>query len=101
MTEHVSDVMPRACLEAIHDPDYVEEVIACTYAAAKKRRIGFAINESIPRRSQLSPGGTWLAAKLAFWHGYTANSAGGSHLRWRIRGADTAFLTIWRSRRTG
>ena len=31
------------------------------------------------RRSQLSPGGTWLAARLAQAHGYAANAAGGSH----------------------
>jgi acetoin utilization deacetylase AcuC-like enzyme len=79
MTVHVPDIMPRAWLEAVHDPGYVEEIIACRVAAAKERRIGFPIDESISRRSQLSPGGTWLAAKLALRHGYAANSAGGSH----------------------
>jgi acetoin utilization deacetylase AcuC-like enzyme len=79
MTVHVPDIMPRAWLEAIHDPDYVEDVIACRVALEKERRIGFAIDEGISRRSQLSPGGTWLAARLALRHGYAANSAGGSH----------------------
>jgi acetoin utilization deacetylase AcuC-like enzyme len=79
MTVHEPEVMPRAWLEAIHDPAYVEEVITCAVPAAKQRRIGFAIDERISRRSQLSPGGTWLAAKLALRHGYAANSAGGSH----------------------
>jgi len=79
MTVHMPDIMPRAWLEAIHDPTYVEEVIGCTVPAEKQRRIGFAIDERISRRSQLSPGGTWLAAKLALRHGYAANSAGGSH----------------------
>lgn len=79
MTVHVPDVMPRAWLEAIHDPGYVEEVLSCRVAAAKERRIGFAIDQDISRRSQLSPGGTWLAAKLAIQHGFAANSAGGSH----------------------
>ena len=76
MRVHTPDVMPR---EWLHDPAYVDEVLGCAVPAAKQRRIGFAIDERISRRSQLSPGGTWLAAKLALQHGYAANSAGGSH----------------------
>ncbi|VWX54235.1 histone deacetylase [Novosphingobium sp. 9U] len=79
MTIHAPDIMPREWLEAVHDPVYVDEVIACMVPAAKQRRIGFPIDERISRRSQLSPGGTWLAAKLALQHGYAANAAGGSH----------------------
>lgn len=79
MTVHVPEVMPREWLEAVHDPIYVDEVIGCSVPTAKERRIGFAIDERISRRSQLSPGGTWLAAKLALQYGYAANSAGGSH----------------------
>lgn len=79
MTIHSPELMPREWLEAVHDPAYVDEVIGCSVSAAKQRRIGFAIGERISRRSQLSPGGTWLAAKLALQHGYAANSAGGSH----------------------
>lgn len=79
MTVHEPEVMPVAWLEAVHEPAYVEEVVNCTVSPAKQRRIGFAIDERISRRSQLSPGGTWLAAKLAMEHGYAANSAGGSH----------------------
>lgn len=79
MTVHSPEVMPRKWLEAVHDPAYVDEVISCAVPAAKQRRIGFAVDERISRRSQLSPGGTWLAAKLAMQHGYAANAAGGSH----------------------
>lgn len=79
MTVHQPEVMPREWLEAVHDPAYVKEVIGCSVPMAKQRRIGFAIDERISRRSQLSPGGTWLAAKLALQQGYAANSAGGSH----------------------
>ncbi|WP_334185688.1 histone deacetylase family protein [Novosphingobium sp.] len=79
MSVHAPEIMPREWLEAVHDPSYVDEVIACSVPVAKQRRIGFAIDERISRRSQLSPGGTWLAAKLALQHGYAANSAGGSH----------------------
>ncbi|NKJ41640.1 histone deacetylase [Novosphingobium sp. SG720] len=79
MTVHAPEIMPPAWLEAVHDPAYVREVLACAVPPEKQRRIGFPIDPPIARRSQLSPGGTWLAAKLALRHGYAANSAGGSH----------------------
>ena len=46
---------------------------------AKERAIGFPVTARVARRSLLSVGGTWLAARLALTHGYAANSAGGSH----------------------
>lgn len=76
---HRPDPMPRNWIEAIHDPDYVAEVIAAGVSREKERRIGFPVTERVARRAQLVPGGTWLAAKLALAHGYAANSAGGSH----------------------
>lgn len=79
MTVHMPEAMPRVWLEAVHDPAYVEEVLTCAVPAAKERRIGFAVTERIARRSRLSPGGTWAAARLALTHGFAANSAGGSH----------------------
>ena len=79
LSTHRPDIMPREWIAAVHDPDYVDEVLAATVPREKERRIGFAVTPHISRRSQLSPGGTWLAARLAFVHGYAANSAGGSH----------------------
>ncbi|MGN6123229.1 MAG: histone deacetylase family protein [Sphingomonas oligoaromativorans] len=76
---HRPEPMPRAWIEAVHDPDYVEEVLSCTVPAEKERRIGFPVTPRVSRRSQLSPGGTWLAARLALRMGYAANGAGGSH----------------------
>ena len=71
--------MPRGWIEAVHDPDYVEEVLSCTVPPEKERRIGFPITPRVARRAVLSPGGTWLAARLALRTGYAANGAGGSH----------------------
>jgi acetoin utilization deacetylase AcuC-like enzyme len=71
--------MPRDWIEAIHDPDYVEEVLSCRVPAEKERRIGFPITPRVARRAAMSPGGTWLAATLALRHGFAANGAGGSH----------------------
>jgi acetoin utilization deacetylase AcuC-like enzyme len=76
---HEPELIPRAWIEAVHDPAYVDQVLNCAVPADKERRIGFAVTPRIARRSQLSPGGTWLAARLAIQHGFAANSAGGSH----------------------
>lgn len=76
---HAPEPMPRAHLEAVHDPAYVAEVIAAAVPSVKERRIGFPVTERIARRAQLTPGGTWLAARLALAHGFAANTAGGSH----------------------
>ena len=79
LVEHRPDAMPVAWLEAAHDPDYVAAVLTASVAPAIERRIGFAVAHDVARRAVLSPGGTWLAAKLAQEHGYAANAAGGSH----------------------
>ncbi|TCD06392.1 histone deacetylase [Erythrobacteraceae bacterium CFH 75059] len=79
LTEHAPAPMPREWLEAVHDPAYVDEVLAARVPAAKERRIGFPVTPRIAARVQHTNGGTWLAAKLALSHGYAANSAAGSH----------------------
>ncbi|MGP1283902.1 MAG: histone deacetylase family protein [Parasphingopyxis sp.] len=76
---HAPEPMPRRWIEAVHDADYVDEVMAAAVPQAKERRIGFAVTPAIRERSLLAQGGTWLAACLALEHGYAANGAGGSH----------------------
>lgn len=76
---HEPAPMPLPWIEAVHDPGYVAEVMALNVPRDKERRIGFPVTAHVRRRSLLSPGGTWLAAKLALAHGYAANAAGGSH----------------------
>ncbi len=73
------EAMPRAWIEAAHDPDYVAEVIEARVPREKERRIGFPVNELVAGRAQIVPGGTYLAARLAIERGFAANSAGGSH----------------------
>jgi acetoin utilization deacetylase AcuC-like enzyme len=79
LTLHQPDPMPRRWIEAVHDPAYVEEVLTLSVPKAKERRIGFPVTERVALRAQLSPGGTWQAARLALIDGYAANAAGGSH----------------------
>jgi len=78
-TRHRPEPMTRAWLEAVHHAAYVAEVLAAEVPREKERRIGFPVTRAISDRVQLTPHGTWLAAKLALEHGYAANTAGGSH----------------------
>ena len=79
LVEHVPEPMHVRWLQAAHDPAYVEAVMAAAVSTVIERRIGFPVTAEVARRAVLSPGGTWLAAKLALAHGYAANAAGGSH----------------------
>ncbi len=72
-------LIPRAWLEAVHDPDYVAEVLEARVPPEKTRRTGFPITEQVAYRAQAVPGGTWTAAMLALEYGFAANTAGGSH----------------------
>jgi acetoin utilization deacetylase AcuC-like enzyme len=76
---HTPEPMPRHWLEAVHDPEYVAEVLEARVPTAKTRRIGFPVTPAVAARAQVVPGGTWLAAHLALTHGFAANTAGGSH----------------------
>jgi acetoin utilization deacetylase AcuC-like enzyme len=70
---------PVDALKAVHDPDYVDAVLALALPADAERRIGFPVTERVVRRSLLATGGTWLTAKLALEQGAACNTAGGSH----------------------
>ncbi|MBX7542079.1 histone deacetylase [Qipengyuania sp. GH29] len=79
ITEHAPPPMPQRWLEAVHCPDYVEQVFSAEVPREKERRIGFPVTPHIAQRVAHTNGGTWLAAQLAKRHGYAANSAAGSH----------------------
>ena len=74
-----AEAMPVEWLERTHDPAYVDAVIEARVAPAIERRIGFAVTPAVSLRSQTTPGGTWMAARLALEHGFAAHGAGGSH----------------------
>ena len=76
---HTPEPMPCRWLEAVHDPEYVAEVLEARVPRDKERRIGFPVTPQVAARAAAVPGGTWLAAQLALRHGFAANSAGGSH----------------------
>ncbi|WP_230482934.1 histone deacetylase family protein [Sphingomonas sp. Leaf21] len=72
-------LMPPEWIEAVHDPDYVAEVLEARVPPEKTRRIGFPVTERVAYRARAVPGGSWTAALLALEHGFAANTAGGSH----------------------
>jgi acetoin utilization deacetylase AcuC-like enzyme len=84
--------MPRHWIEAVHDPDYVDEVLSARVPREKERRIGFPVTEAVALRSQMVAGGTWLAARIALDRGFAANSAGGSHHALATTGAGYCVL---------
>lgn len=76
---HEPRATPREWLEAVHEPDYVAEVLETRVPPLKERRIGFPVSAAVARRAAIVPDGTWVAAVLALRHGFAANTAGGSH----------------------
>lgn len=76
---HMPAPMPRAAIEAVHDPAYVAAVFDDALTPAEARRIGFPVTPEVVARSRRVMGGTYLAARLALAKGFAVNSAGGSH----------------------
>ncbi|KQS04758.1 histone deacetylase [Sphingomonas sp. Leaf357] len=76
---HTPEPVPLAWFEAVHDPDYVAEVLETRVPREKERRLGFPVTAEVARRARVVPGGTYLAARLALDRGFAANTAGGSH----------------------
>ncbi len=73
------DLMPVEWLHAVHDPAYVDAVLAGAVPPAIERRIGLPVTPAVARRTRLVAGGTYGAAFHALTHGWAANGAGGSH----------------------
>jgi acetoin utilization deacetylase AcuC-like enzyme len=63
----------------VHDPAYVDAVLAAAVPPAMERRIGLPVTPAVARRTRLVAGGTYGAACHALTHGWAANGAGGSH----------------------
>ena len=76
---HEAEPMPRDWIEAVHDPEYVAQVVEARVPPENARRIGFPVTEAVAARAVVVPGGTYLAARLAMRLGFAANTAGGSH----------------------
>jgi acetoin utilization deacetylase AcuC-like enzyme len=71
--------LPRAALEAVHDPAYVGAFLAGTLDDRAMRQIGFPWSPELVRRTLASARGTLGAAWLALEDGVAGNLAGGTH----------------------
>ena len=66
-------------LALIHDPAYIQSVIAGTLTDLEVRRIGFPWSTGLMERSRRSVGASIEAARHALTEGVSVNLAGGTH----------------------
>lgn len=71
--------IPRAALEWVHTPDYLERLFGPGLTATEERRLGVPWSPRLLRRSRLAVAGTVLAAQDALQNGCAGNLAGGTH----------------------
>ena len=76
---HTPEPASFELLAAVHDPDYVRQVLDAAVPPNVERVIGMPVTRSVSDRVQAAVGGTLMAARLALRHGLACNTAGGSH----------------------
>ncbi len=76
---HQPETPPRAWLEQVHLPAYVQAYCEGTLDAKAQRRIGLPWSPALVNRTCVAVGGTILTAKLALQQGLACNTAGGTH----------------------
>lgn len=78
---------PVELVARVHDPAYVEAVLAGTLPPRALRKIGFPWSPALVTRSLASVHGTVLAARAALARGMAGNLAGGTHHAFRDHGS--------------
>ncbi|MDK3159821.1 histone deacetylase [Kamptonema cortianum] len=76
---YTPELPPRAWLERVHTPEYIEAYCTGTLDPKAQRRIGLPWSPALVNRTCIAVGGTILAAKLALQQGLACNTAGGTH----------------------
>lgn len=76
---YIPELASLEMLTGVHDPEYVNQVLAAAVPLAVERVIGLPLTPDVVTRSRAEVGGTLLAARLALCHGLACNTAGGSH----------------------
>jgi acetoin utilization deacetylase AcuC-like enzyme len=71
--------LPRAVLELIHRPEYLDKLETSSLSSAEIRRLGLPWTEALWQRARLAAAGTLLASRTAQREGLAANLAGGTH----------------------
>ena len=78
--------LDRATIERIHDPEYVEKLLALDLDKKEARKIGFPLTKELVGREIIIAGGTVQGALKALQHGIAMNIAGGTHHAFRAHG---------------
>ena len=73
------EIIPRAWIEEIHSPNYVEAYIEGQLDKKAQRRIGLPWSKALVTRTWTAVSGTILTAQLALEYGLACNTAGGTH----------------------
>lgn len=76
---HIAQPAGFETLSAVHDADYVQQVLDAAVRSNVERTIGMPVTRGVSDRAQAAMGGTLLTARLALRHGLACNTAGGSH----------------------
>ena len=76
---HIAEPATFEMLAAVHDPEYVRQVLEADVPPKVARVIGMPMTRGVCDRAQAAVGGTLMAARLALRHGLACNTAGGSH----------------------
>jgi acetoin utilization deacetylase AcuC-like enzyme len=76
---HTPNSPPKAWIELVHTPEYVQAYYEGTLDPKAQRRIGLPWSPALVTRTCTAIGGTILTAQLALQHGLACNTAGGTH----------------------
>jgi acetoin utilization deacetylase AcuC-like enzyme len=76
-----------AAIKRVHDPEYVDAVLAGTLPAAAQRRIGFPWSQGFVERTLASAGSTLAATEQALRDGWSGTLSGGTHHAFRAEGS--------------
>lgn len=99
--EFVTPPMPsREALGRVHDPEYVERVLACRELPGEFEALGLRLTKPLVGAHRMHCGGTLAACRLALEDGVGLHAGGGAHHAHRARGGgfclfnDIAFAAL-------
>ena len=79
-------------IKAVHDPQYVEDLLAQNIEPRAARKVGFPMSEKLIEREFTIAQGTLEATQFALEHGCALNIAGGTHHAFKSSGEAFCLL---------
>ena len=77
---------------AVHDKEYVDELLQLTLDPKAARKIGFPLSNALIERELIIANGTILGTQFALQYGVSFNIAGGTHHAYTNRGEAFCLL---------